>query len=912
MSRRLLFLSSLLALASALIAQDVFYVDAVNGDDTNSGRSLTEAKATIKSVGELVGPGDQVLIYPGVYRELESNQQNTIFIARSGSREGGYLRYTGVRDAQGNRPVIESASRSAIGVQDRIYLIIEGLELRPSADNPKGLSDGDLYARAGITISVGGNVNSHHIILRDLDIHDFGGAGIGASSTDVLWIDANTVEHCAYGANNATSGISLFRMRDFPVGNFTAAGEPAIPAPASDAPPEVGALDAAALGNYRLLLSDNVSRYNVNLRNNFRQEGNSISDGQGIILDDFRDVELLGDNSLQTGAGSGPDAFTGRSLIQGNECYGNGAPGINAFLVERVDIFHNTLYDNGQTRKLPQEGFIFNLSGAQLQVGGAQDVNVQDNIFVNTNADFASTANLFLNPPETAGIPITFTNNLHHNTAGSIDLPGAVADPSNVLAAPQFASARPLTADETELLASAENPYTFGGAPSSALRQPTATAGFPVQDFSLTASSPAVDAGTRSALWTVNGDAPDIGAIESPFAGGSEPDPDPDAELAIGEAGSSVADENWTTVNLTKTYDDPVVVLGPLSYTGGQPATTRVRNVTPTSFQWRVDEWEYLDEGHLDEAVAYVVMEAGFHTLANGAVVKAGKKDVPSDFWIEALGGQLSEIPVVFPQVVTENEAQAVSVQIRDVTLFDFELRLREEEGGGTLDGDRAHGIETVAYLAIEPGTSDASDTDLFEVAVTSSRDFDTRWSTIDFALDYPDADRLFFADFQTTNGGDPWSPRYNRNLNSNTTSLTAESVQVFGQEETSADSETGHVDERLGYWVVGTEGLLFPAEQAALRRSADGAPEAGPLADVWVVNPASYGEIELALSAELADGREIEVELFSATGVRIASRQLVDRDRAILSVPDAPEGLYVLHVRTGGFHRAIQVLVTR
>ena len=911
MSRKLLSLVFLLSLSALGTAQDVFYIDAINGDDANSGRSLAEAKATIGSVGEFVGPGDQVLVYPGVYRELQSNAQNTIFVARSGSREGGYLRYTGVRDAAGNRPVIESASRSAFGIHDRIYLIIEGFELRPSSDNPKGLSDDDLYARAGINISVGGNVNSHHIILRDLYIHDFGGAGIGASSTDVLWIDANVVEHCAYGANNATSGISLFRMRDFAVGGFTEAGEPAIPAPAADAPAEVGALPAAAFDDYRLLVTGNTSRYNVNLRNNFRQEGNSLSDGQGIILDDFRDVELLGDNSLQTGAGSGPEAFTGRSLVQGNECYGNGAPGINAFLVERVDIFHNTLYDNGQTRKLPQEGFTFNLSGAQIQVGGVQDVNVQDNILVNTNAEFTSTVNLFLNPPETAGVPVAFSHNLHYNTAGSIDLPTAVASPTNVLAAPQFANARPLTPEETELLATAESPYTFGTSASSALREPTATAGFPVQDFALTASSPAVDAGTRSQLWPVQGDAPDIGGIESPFTAGGD-EPDPDAEAAIGEVGSSIADENWTTVTLTKTYDDPVVVLGPLSNTGGQPATTRVRNVTANSFEWRVDEWEYLDEGHLDEEVAYVVMEAGFHTLANGAVVKAGKKDVQSDFWIEALGGPITELPVVLPQVVTENEAQAVSVQIRDITLFDFELRLREEEGGGTLDGNRGHGIETVAYLAIEPGTSDAEGTNRFEVAVTGSRDFDTPWQTLDFALDYPDADRLLFAGFQTTNGGDPWSLRYNRNLNTGASSFTADGVQVYGQEETSSDTETGHVDERLGYWVVGTAGLLFPGNQAALRRGASGELAAGPLAGVRVVNPAAYGEIELALPAELADERVVDVEVFSPTGIRVARRLLTDRDRAVIDVGGASEGLYLVHVTTGGYRRTIPVVVTQ
>ena len=94
MSRSVHTLATLATLALLLVgfsagAQDVFYVDAVNGDDGNSGRSLAQAKATIKSVGELVGPGDQVLIQPGVYREDGGNDvNNTIFIARSGSQDG--------------------------------------------------------------------------------------------------------------------------------------------------------------------------------------------------------------------------------------------------------------------------------------------------------------------------------------------------------------------------------------------------------------------------------------------------------------------------------------------------------------------------------------------------------------------------------------------------------------------------------------------------------------------------------------------------------------------------------------------------------------------------------------------------------------------------------------------------------
>ncbi len=76
----------------------------------------------------------------------------------------------------------------------------------------------------------------------------------------------------------------------------------------------------------------------------------------------------------------------------------------------------------------------------------------------------------------------------------------------------------------------------------------------------------------------------------------------------------------WTSVSFNSALDNPSVVMGPLTFNGHQPATMRVRDVTDTGFQFQVDEWDYLDGGHIRETVSWLAVESGVHELANGAV----------------------------------------------------------------------------------------------------------------------------------------------------------------------------------------------------------------------------------------------------------------------------------------------------
>ena len=80
----------------------------------------------------------------------------------------------------------------------------------------------------------------------------------------------------------------------------------------------------------------------------------------------------------------------------------------------------------------------------------------------------------------------------------------------------------------------------------------------------------------------------------------------------IGEVGKVVFEQlnstSWQTVTLNRTYSNPSIIAGPISYNNNEPATIRIQNVTGNSFQIQVDEWDYQDGGHPIETISYIVI----------------------------------------------------------------------------------------------------------------------------------------------------------------------------------------------------------------------------------------------------------------------------------------------------------------
>jgi len=271
-------------------------------------------------------------------------------------------------------------------------------------------------------------------------------------------------------------------------------------------------------------------------------------------------------------------------------------------------------------------------------------------------------------------------------------------------------------------------------------------------------------------------------------------EPGADLNMVVGEI--SDLDHNWKRVNFDRCFVDPVVVAKPLSFNGSDPSLVRMRNVDDKGFEIRLQEWNYLDGEHLVlETVSYVVMERGSYVLdLNGIEVKveAGSfmTNLTSSFGTFSFNQSFGTVPVMVAAVASFNGTDAVTDRLRNITTGGFDFRMQEQESG-----DQSHSVETIYYIAWEPGSGTVNGRN-FEVATTGDV-VDDQFYRISFDSNFGQGPR-FLADMQTTDGTDTAALRWrNKDL---------DGVEVKIEEEKSSGGETAHCTEVVGYMAFSVE----------------------------------------------------------------------------------------------------------
>ena len=106
----------------------------------------------------------------------------------------------------------------------------------------------------------------------------------------------------------------------------------------------------------------------------------------------------------------------------------------------------------------------------------------------------------------------------------------------------------------------------------------------------------------------------------------------------------------------------------------------------------------YTQQLHVLDDAAPVLYR--IHTLPGSRKLIGGVLENVSQRWKKVRFPLLfDQVPLVFPQLASENELGAARVRIRNVTASSFEVRLIEEAAA-----DQRRAGETVSYIAVEPG----------------------------------------------------------------------------------------------------------------------------------------------------------------------------------------------------------------
>jgi len=239
----------------------------------------------------------------------------------------------------------------------------------------------DFNNSPGITIN-----DSHHIDLYNNEVAHCGGGGINANHSDSLRFIGNEVYNCGLRNFDQHSGISVYQPISFPDSENR---------------------------YWRIEIRRNRCSRNIN----YTTGRFGITDGNGIILDDYyyQQSEFLTD--LHRNNIGNNNRYPHRTLVEGNVCEGNGGAGIICYLTSGVRIKNNTAVGNNT--------YMFELNWhfrnrGQISLVESDNAYVVNNVMQSRAVPFAhGYGGAPWAASESGGHSNFWDNNLFHSTVGS-------------------------------------------------------------------------------------------------------------------------------------------------------------------------------------------------------------------------------------------------------------------------------------------------------------------------------------------------------------------------------------------------------------------------------------------------------------------------------------------------------------
>jgi parallel beta-helix repeat protein len=322
-------LTILLSIVCYAMSATNYYISQSTGSDFgNNGLSQTAPFKNIQRGADLVNAGDTVFVMNGTYTNICA-ACDVVNINRAGTSAAwivfmplvGHTPIISFTGWQGikfepNAAYIEVKNFIVSGNNANIKLA-DALIQPAGCTNPMGSSN-PIYNGNGIAADgrKGTTKRPHHLRVVNNTIFDCGGGGVSMIQSDYVTIENNLIYNNSWYTIYGASGISCWQNWNF----------------------------------------DTQAGYHFVIRNN-RCYGNqlfvkwigscTISDGNGIIIDDSRNTQN----------GSNLGIYTGKTLIANNICYQNGGSGIHTYESDNVDVVNNTAYHNSVSVEIKGEIF---------------------------------------------------------------------------------------------------------------------------------------------------------------------------------------------------------------------------------------------------------------------------------------------------------------------------------------------------------------------------------------------------------------------------------------------------------------------------------------------------------------------------------------------------------------------------
>ncbi len=347
-----------LCLDNVQYARPAFYV-AADGDDTADGRTEATAFANPQRALDAAEPGDIIVVMNGTYGKPPGQPDHTP--VADFKRSGTPAAWISLKNYPGHTPQLSAGGQPAVRIalggtalakpeDRRAYIEVRGFHLRGDADVARekyadevGRWTRNTHSR-GVFIfgrrlpkvpERGEHEIVHHIRIADNLIDYVTGDGLYAEYADWLYVENNRIRNnCWLSVGYVPSGLVVMGFANFdPTENIT-----------------------------KMLIAGNeVSGNRLTLKNEpgGDAEKTEFWNGNGILLDD------------NAGSPGTVGVYAGRTLVQNNLIFNNGAGGIQMWGNHRMDLVNNTLYHNGTV-----------LPWGEIGLERCRDVRLINNIIV--------------------------------------------------------------------------------------------------------------------------------------------------------------------------------------------------------------------------------------------------------------------------------------------------------------------------------------------------------------------------------------------------------------------------------------------------------------------------------------------------------------------------------------------------
>lgn len=254
------------------------------------------------------------------------------------------------------------------------------------------------------------------------------------------------------------------------------------------------------------------------------------------------------------------------------------------------------------------------------------------------------------------------------------------------------------------------------------------------------------------------------------------------------ETGKIVASDSWQSIQIKGNYLDPIIVASVTGAVDQEPAFTRIRNITPSSFEIRLEPGLYIEDSHKSEEVSYLIVEKGRYTLDDGtAIVADHVYSAPTKkFLTHNFTTPFTVDPVIISSLNSVENVKRANVVMRRIKTNSFDYFVQHEEKDTTV-----HGNERIDIVAWEPSSGLIGMT-LFEVNLFDK--VNGNWKQINFTEQF-NGEPLLVASRQTFNGNNPATLLCNN--------ITPLGFETRIAEDTSRDSELKHLDEKVGFIAI-------------------------------------------------------------------------------------------------------------